>query len=162
MAQPYLPFLISVGQSGAFQDNMKYATPFDTKEEFGLWIKHVPFTPYPKNKELVTQSWADEQGEDVYLSPNGVMSEAYDLEVEFVYYASDGLANERIQAFIDRIKGKWLRIYDCYTRMGRQGVYLEEFGSDPTFQRRGLKDTVLFKVKFRVNDPQTNIILTQQ
>jgi len=155
----YIPFLIAVGQAGAYSDSMSYDKPFCTRESYGLWIKHIPFISYPQIKELTKQDWIDEQGEDVWLPTTGVMQSAFDMEVEFVYYAKDGMANERINAFIDRIKGKWLKVYDSYTRKGYRGVYLTEFGSEPTFRRRGLQDSVQFKVKFRVNDPATDVAL---
>lgn len=159
MADIYKPFLIAVGRAGAYSDDMTYDPPFDTRESFGLWIKHIPYTTFPKIKDVVAQNWADEQGEDVWLPTTGIMNDAYDLSVEFVYYANDGMANERIRAFVERIRGKWLKIHDGYTNIGRQAVYLQEFDQEPTFLRRGLKDVVIFKVSFRVNDPSTNITL---
>lgn len=159
MAEVYKPFLIAVGEAGAYSDSMKYEKPFDTRESYGLWIKHVPYMMFPKVKDIVTQNWADEQGEDTWLPTAGIVNEAYDLSVDFVYLAKDGMANERIRAFIERIRGKWLKIHDGYTNIGRQGVYLQEFDQEPTFLRRGLRDVVIFKVSFRVNDPNTNIVL---
>lgn len=160
----YKPFLIAVGVSGCYTEMMEYEEPFDTKSSYNLWIKHAPYKVFPQIKDIVTQDWKDEQGEDVWLPPTGVMSAAYDYDVEFVYYENDGMANENIRAFIERIKGKWLKIYDTYTGLGRKGVYVKEFDADPPFKRRAnsvgsSRDYVSFKVKFRVNDPNTDVLL---
>ena len=168
----YQPFLISVGESGCYKESgMKYEKPFDTLRSYGLFIKHAPYKVFPQIKNIVTQDWPDEHGEDVFLPKSGIINKAYDYEVEFIYLADDGMATERIRAFCDKIKGKWLQIYDTYTIMGRKGVYVEEFDSDPTIRRRKvmgvdqdgasiIRDYVYFKVKFRVNDPDTNVVLS--
>lgn len=152
----YKPFLIKVGQAGAYKDDMTYEAPFCTRESFGLWVKHVPYTIQSNIKNPVTQSWIDENGDDVFLPQTGIKSEAYELPVDFVYYENDGMANVRIAQFVERIKGKWLKIYDTYTGICRKGVYVVDFDQDPTFYRRGTHDTVIFQVKFKVNFPNLN------
>lgn len=152
----YKPFLIKVGQSGAYTDGMTYGEPFCTKKDFGLWVQHVPYSMHQNTKTAVTQSWIDEDGDDVFLPSSGVKSEAFDLPINFVYYANDGMANVRISQFIERIKGKWLKVYDTYTGLCYKGVYFSGCESDPTFYRRGNHDTVIFQVNFRVNFPSIN------
>ena len=110
---------------------------------------------------------------DVWLPKTGIVNKAYDFDAEFIYYADDGMATENIRDFANEIKGKWLQIYDTYTKMGRNGVYVSEFDADPPFKRRkiqtreldengtpAIRDYVYFKVKFRVNDPNTDVVLT--
>lgn len=154
----YKPFLIAVGSSGCYSTGISYEQAFDTLEEYGLYIKHSPFTFRPRVKNIITQEWLDQNGEDVYI-PETITHEAYDLTCEFVYCRSDGMANENILNFLDRIEGKWLMIHDGYTNQGRQGVYVSGYNDEPTFQRRGKMDVVVFSVVFRVNDPDTNIVL---
>lgn len=149
----YLPLLIKVGKSGAYSKTMEYEDPFDTKESYGLWVKHTPFTIMPKTKVLISQTWNDENGDDVFLSDAGAKCEAFDWPVDFVYLENDGLAHERITEFINRIHGKWLRIQDSYSNMTRDGVYVSEVNMEPRFKRRGNKDLVIFSVTFRVNNP---------
>lgn len=149
----YLPLLIKVGKSGAYSKTMEYEDPFDTKESYGLWVKHTLFTVMPKTKVLISQTWNDEDGDDVFLSDAGAKCEAYDWPVDFVYLENDGLAHERITEFINRIHGKWLRIHDSYSKMTRDGVYVSEVNMEPRFKRRGDKDLVIFSVTFRVNNP---------
>lgn len=165
----YKPFLIAVGQGGAYSDSMVYDKPFDTNERFKLVVKHSPYTVYPKIKNLVTQNWKDEQGADVFLPPTGVMNDPYEFMVEFVYYEADedvghNVITNNIRDFVNLIQGKWLKIYDTYTEMGRQGVYVTEFDQDPDYKSRKrpdgrLQNYVTLKVKFSVNDPNTDIKL---
>jgi hypothetical protein len=63
------------------------------------------------------------------------------------------MAHVRIGDFVNRIRGKWLRVYDSYSKMTRDGVYVSEFDQEPRFKRRGDKDLVVFSVTFRVNNP---------
>lgn len=168
----YQPFLIAVGERGCYKESMAYQKPFDTFAKYGLYIKHAPYKIFPQIKNLVSQDWPDEHGEDVFLPTTGIVNKAYDYDVEFIYYSDDGMATERIREFCEEIKGKWLQIYDTYTKIGRTGVYVMEFDPDPTFVRRKIqlktmegkanvhRDYAYFKVKFRINNPNTNIVLT--
>lgn len=149
----YLPLLIKVGKSGAYSKTMEYEAEFCTKEAYGLWIKHAPFSILPKSKVLVSHEWKDEDGEDVFLSEYGTKCEAYDWKVDFVYLENDGMAHVRIADFVNRIRGKWLRIHDSYSQTTRDGVYVSEFDQEPRFKRRGNNDLVIFSVTFRVNNP---------
>ncbi len=154
----YLPLLIAVSKTaGAFSTDIEYNSPFDTKERFGLWVKHSPFTLRPKPKNIVSQTWQDEEGDDVFI-PDKIVHEPYEIEIEFIYYGNNDMANVNINAFLKEIEGKWLQMYETYTRIGRQGVYMIECDDDPTFKRRGT-DYVSFSVKFKVNDPDTDITL---
>lgn len=154
----YQPLLISVGAAGCFSSSMTYSVPFDTNAQYGLVIKHAPFSIAPKPKNIITQSWKDEDGDDVFL-PGTITREAYDLELEFVYFQPDNDANSQIRKFVSDISGKWLKVYDTYTKIGRQAVYMVEADDDPQFRRREGRDCLVFKVKFRVNDPNTNVQL---
>lgn len=156
----YLPLLIQTSKSaGAFSSSLEYNPVFDTLERFGLYIKHSPFTLRPKPKNIISQTWKDQNGDDEYI-PSVITHEPYEIELEFIYFRFDGMANVNIQAFIDAIEGKWLILYDCYTQIGRRAIYMIECDAEPTFKRRGLNDYAHFKVKFKVNDPDTNVKLS--
>lgn len=151
----YLPLYIKASKhlGGAYSKNIEYEDPFDTKDSYGLWAQHVPFTILPKTKGLVSQTWKDEDGDDVFLSQAGAKCEAYDWKVDFVYFENDGMAHVRIADFVNRIRGKWLRVHDSYSKTTRDGVYVSEFDQEPKFKRRGNRDLVIFSVTFRVNNP---------
>ena len=83
----YLPLLIAVGPSGCYKADLSgYDKPFDTFRKYRLYIKHVPYKVFPQIKEIVTQDWPDEHGEDVWLPPSGVVNKAYDLDTELSPY----------------------------------------------------------------------------
>lgn len=154
----YLPLLIATSTTkGAWSQNLTYNRAFDTKRDFGLYIKHSPFSIMPKPKNIITQTWKDEDGDDVFI-PDQIFHEAYEMELEFIYLWEDHLANKRIHDFIETIEGRWLKMYETYTQQGRGGIYLIEADTDPTFKRRA-NDYVSFKAKFRVNQPDLNIKL---
>lgn len=155
----YKPLLIAVSKKGGvFSESLEYETPFDTHAKYGLWIKHSPFTIRPKAKNIISQTWKDEDGDDIFI-PDTIYHEPYTVELEFIYLENDNNANENIRSFVQEIEGKWLKIYDGYTKIGRQAVIVSELEEDPTFKRRTW-DYVSFKVKFKVNDPDTNIVLS--
>ena len=54
----YKPFLIAVGSSGCYSSGISYAQSFDTKKEYGLYVKHSPFTFRPRVKNIITQEWS--------------------------------------------------------------------------------------------------------
>jgi hypothetical protein len=153
MASEYLPLYIKVGESGAYSDSMSYEEAFCTKEAFGLWNQHVSFVIAPKIKTPITQTWLDEDGDDVFLPPSGIKNESYDLTYSFAYIENDGMANVKISQFIKRIRGKWLKIYDCYTNTCRKGVYLEEIGEPNRYKRRGDQEVFEIELKFKCNFP---------
>lgn len=155
MADLYKPLYIKIGQSGAYSESMQYDRTIDTKYDFGLYVKSVPFIIQPQVKNIITQEWKDEDGEDAYI-PSVVTHKAYDFTVEFIYLWNDGMANVRINQFIETIRGKWLKIYDTYTQTCRKGCYMVECNNSPSFKRRFDMDYVYFKVKFKCNFPTNN------
>jgi hypothetical protein len=154
----YKPFLISVGKSGAYSDDMEYEDAFCTKEMYGLWIKHAPLTVAPKSKSPIRQSWLDEHGDDVWLPQEGIKHESYEYDVTFAYVEKTDLLTNNISKFVEKITGKWLKIYDTYTGMYRKGVYLESFDANPRFKRRYNNEMAILNVKFKCNFPPTTEI----
>ena len=159
----YKEFYIAIGEPGAYNASMAYSTPVGVYAECGALVKHMPFLLHKKAKEAVTQTWLDEEGDDVYLPKlsNGTAAtkhEAEDLTVEFAFHKSivtngtrlEDYANQQIGELIAQIDGNWLRIFDEYTGIGYDGVYFKGIGDDPRFMRRQ-HDTVIFGLVFRVN-----------
>lgn len=159
----YKDFYIAVGKPGAYSASMAYDTPTPVYETYGCLVKHAPYSIMAKIKNVVTQSWLDEDGDDVYLpqSSNGrpaIVHEAVDYTVQFVFHHSNVVggeslndyANQQIRRLVSDIEGRWLKIYDSYTGIGFDGVYLQDVDDDPRFHRRG-HDTVIFELNFKVN-----------
>ena len=151
----YKPLYIKIGQSGTYSDAMPYGEYIDTREKYGLWVKSVPFVIQPTIKNIVVQDWKDEDGEDTYIPTNPTIK-AYDLSVSLIYLWDDGMANTRIQSFVDDLRGKWLQITDTYTQKTYKGAYLVEVDGTPKFLRRGTRDYVEFQAKFKCNYPASN------
>lgn len=157
----YLPLLIAVGTNDP--SNTRYKV-YDTMADFGCYVKHVPFDLFPEVKNIHTQTWNDEDGDDEYM-PLKPRYKSYEMDIEFVYKGNYGDANQDILNFIQTIQGKWLKIYDTYSQIGRQMVRYVSMDEKATLYRRngvndkGGRDLVVFKLKFKVNDPITNIIL---
>lgn len=164
MAQRFKDFWIAVGQPGAYSKSMQYDEVFGLNARFGIKIKHSPYSPMPKIKNMVVQSWKDEDGDDVWLprvtdSATGtykpaITHEAVDFVPKFVIFGDAAVtnSNQAIRELLNAIEGRWLKIYDEYTQMGYEGVYLTDADDDPKFKRRSY-DYVEFELKFKVNGP---------
>ena len=111
------------------------------------------------------------------------MFEAYDAEFEMAYKGEElamnpfdlDLAFTRINAFKKWLSGNdttsgsgaELKIYSPFETIGRQGCYLLEISDEEpcvlTKQSKGNiyhENVATFKVKFRITDPMTDIVLT--
>lgn len=155
----------------------------DTFAEFGIVCCKVPFTVGCTVKQLPVRSWADENGEDVYV-PLKTVFEAYDARFEFAYKGQElatnpfnlNLAFRYINAFKNWLTGNdteegsgaELKIYSPFSTIGRQGCYLKSISDEePHVQTVGdsyndyHENVVTFSVTFRVTDPVTNIVLVK-
>lgn len=256
--EDYKDFLISIGKPGAYSaKDEDYQKAIGVYKTYHILIKHTPYNIFPKIKEPVTQTWKDENGDDVWLprttqnvevktnidrnllvndttneriiidgynltkdmlynvrivdtdgtvvtlldKESGAddihavsyinhqtiinygttpipgtpyvtytkikteyvpldLHEAFDFEISFVYYRKNpsdfGEMTKVITDFINAIKGRWLRIYDEYTGIGYDGVYLDSTDSDPRFKKRSY-DLAEFSLTFRVNGTLTTV-----
>ena len=63
-------------------------------------------------------------------------------------------------SFFQAVREGNFRVYDAYTKLGFQRVrYAGSNFEDATFKERGGTATVMFKVKFKVNDPVTRMTM---
>lgn len=149
-----------------FQKNKSGSPVLDTYTEWSIVCKDFPFMPYGESKDLPAREWADEDGEDTFF-PEEIKLKAYDIDVEFAYKGEMGTANSKIEAFLDYLTGKGntgtcLKVYDTYTKIGRQGVYYKSIDPDLFVRKSDEGDVITFKITFRVTDPRTSITLTAQ
>ena len=164
MAERFKDFWIAVGQPGAYSNNMQYDEVFGMNARFGIKIKHSPYSPMPKIKNMVVQSWKDEDGDDVWLPRvtggdmgtylPAITHEAVEFVPKFVIFGDTNAvnSNQAIREMLKLIEGRWLKIWDEYTQMGYEGVYLMDADDDPKFKRRSY-DFVEFELRFKVNGP---------
>lgn len=171
--------------------NEKYALLFrkgsntivNSYTQWGIVCVKVPFAIGGKTKEPAKREYYDEHGEDTYL-PTKLMMQAYDAEFELAYAGKElasnpfdlSLAESQIKTFKKWLtgndtaagSGSELKIYSPYSTIGRQGCYLTEISDEEPHlqlvQEAGNvynENVVTFKVKFRVTDPMTDIVLTE-
>ena len=105
----------------------------DVYETYHILCQELPFKHLPKSKELPSRDWHDEDGEDVFMSKEGLRFQAYDLKVTFLYDGIEENMSSDLRNFINYISdcrgdetGVFLAIYDEYTKIGRRGLYVKE------------------------------------
>lgn len=141
------------------------ASVIDTLDSWGIVCKDFPFKLYGEAKELPSQDWKDEDGDDEYI-PSELPIASYEIDVEFVYKGTINTANVYIRAFLDYLTGRGgtgaeLMVYDTYTKIGRQHVRYVSVGEDIFWRKEDCGDVVVFEVTFKVNDPVTEITLAK-
>ena len=137
----------------------------DTQTKWGIVCKDFPFQLYGDTKELPSRSWYDENGDDEYV-PKKLYIGAYEIDVEFAYKGNMYSANAAIRSFLDYLtgndglnQGALLSVYDTYTKIGRQHIRYVSVENTMTVRNESEGDVFTFTVKFKVNDPITNITL---
>ena len=137
----------------------------DVYETYHILCQELPFKHLPKSKELPSRDWHDEDGEDVFMSKDGLRFQAYDLKVTFLYDGIEENMSSDLRNFINYISdcsgstaGVMLAIYDEYTKIGRRGIYVKDISNDMYFYDDVNPNAIAsFKVKFRVTDPVTTL-----
>lgn len=134
-----------------------------TLAEWNIACRACPFKDDGESKEIYTNNWKDEHGEEAYI-PSVVYSEAYDLEVSFAYKGAVGSAYPALKSFRDYLRGNdgdgaELEIYSPYTGIGRKKCYLKSFPEKDFFQSN-VDEGLEFTVTFRVTDPVTDVTLS--
>ena len=139
----------------------------DTYATYKVACQEFPFKLFPESKEQPKRDWFDEDGEDVYISSEGIKVKAYDIEVKFLYVGKEADMATDLKNFINFLYGRTangsslLAIYDEYTQTGRRGMYVLSHSNDLFFYNDSSAEAIAsFKVKFRVTDPVTDVTLT--
>lgn len=137
----------------------------DSLEDFGMVCTDTPFMPYGETKKLPQRDWADEDGEDTYIPDNMPLS-AFDWEIGMGYKGDLSSAQDALKKFTDYLTGKdengsELKVYSQFTGIGRQGIYFKGMGGFD-FSKTNTEEVVTFKLKLRVTDPVTDVLLTKE
>lgn len=148
-----------------FQKMTSNAPVVDTFDNWGVVCKDFPFKLYGEAKELPSHDWKDEHGDDEYV-PSELKIASYEVEVEFAYKGEMNTANTNIKGFLDYLTGRGgtgaeLKVYDTYTRIGRQHVRYVSVDEDVFYRQEDGGDVVVFVVTFKINDPVTEITLSK-
>lgn len=143
-------------------------TTVDTTTAYGVYVAEMPYLLLGEAKELPSNNWHDEHGDDEYI-PSVLMMEAQEVEFTFAYKGDLSTASSSILSFIDFLRGadgtgaefSW---YDPYWKIGRQATRYMELDDDAEYgeyEEGGTKKCMVkFKVTLKVNDPVTRITLT--
>ena len=152
----------------------------DSQRLWNIVCQECPFKHLPETKDLPKRDWFDEDGDDVYIPTDGIKIKAYDMDVQFLYVGEEADMSTNLKGFIDFICGRTniingsivttnvtrsvlLKVYDEYTKTGRQGVYVQSVDNELYFFNDVSVDAIAqFKVKFRVTDPVTEIVLDNE
>lgn len=143
------------------------STVVDTSTAYGVYVAEMPYLLLGEAKELPSNNWHDEHGDDEYIPPQ-LMMEPQEAEFTFAYKGSIDSASASILSFLDFLTGadgtgaefSW---YDPYWKIGRQATRLLEVDDDAgygEYTEDGVKKCMVkFTVTMKVNDPVTRITL---
>lgn len=130
----------------------------DTLDDFEVYLKDIPFDYIEELKEVPSNSWYDEMGDDEYLPPGGVMSKGYEIDVEWAYKGAKDSANAVLARFInylrmgsDQTKSPFFTLYDNFTKITRHKVRLVKLHNDAELVRQDEQDILIFKTTLKVN-----------
>lgn len=130
-------------------------------EDFGFYETESHFYGGGAMKDVAKRDWYDEDGDDEFV-PDALKYKAYEMSVKFGYKGGMFSANEKLSELMDYLGGGAMKIYDSYNRVGRQGVRLMEISDDADLVRNTEDgDILIITIKFKVNDPRTDITLSK-
>lgn len=154
MIKGYKPFLIK---------KLKEGSSVIDSSKWNIYVKHIPFQIAGEVKNVNTETWLDENGDDEFV-PDTLLYKAYEMVCDFVFIGTHGTANAKINDFINYLsRDGMFSIYDTYTKIGRTNVRFSKGDSNPKvlYRRDGDNDIVVFSLTLKVNDPITQITLTK-
>ena len=133
------------------------ADAIDTASSFGMVAKSNPYPLLPEPKEVYSNDWKDEDGDDEYTS--GMYYQAFEFDVSFYVkaYSSDSASSEavlrsQVDSFFAKVRDGEFKTYDSYTGVGYKGVRYAGY-KEESFLRRGNWTRAIFTVTFKVNSP---------
>jgi hypothetical protein len=133
-----------------------------TTDVYAQWSIVVTSFPYltinAKPKNIASVKYYDQNGDYEYI-PATITYESQEFLVSFAYKGIKDAANMVIPAFISYISAE-ISLYYEYAKIGRQKCRIVEILPDPKLFRTGAKDMVEFSIRFKTNDPITNVILS--
>ena len=108
------------------------------------------------------------------LTPDGLYLESYDMEVEFGCKKMAGTQSGDVMASVSDVRNSvgtfleylrqsgFMKMYSGWTRTGRQNVRMDSVNDDAHWEpdEGDGQEFLVFKVKFKVNDPSTDVTLT--
>lgn len=130
----------------------------DLQASWGIVCTNFPFIIGGKVKNIAEENYFDETGSYIFF-PETPYYEPIEFSVRLAYKGAKDSANANISAFINYISGAEIAIYNEFMGMGRQKCWVTEHSIVDKIYRDTNKDILEFEIKFKCNDPMTNIIL---
>ncbi len=142
----------------------------ESVNKFGIFCKDIPFKIFDKVKAPAKRSFYDEDGDEEYISSEGLKLEAYTMKVEFACKKLEGNdstkfgtsvddVRAKVGTFLNHLKQGMFNLYSSYTRIGRQNVRLESVSDQAVWKSDDNGEYLCFEVTFKVNDPVTDVTL---
>lgn len=132
--------------------------------EWGLIAKTNPYPLLPNPKDPYKNDWHDENGDDEWVEK--MYYQPIEFEVSFYVKAyetgsesAEIVLRKQIDNFFSLIRTGEFKIYDSYNGVGRQRVRYAGY-SEEDFTKRGNWARAIFQIKFKVNDPITRMVMS--
>ena len=132
--------------------------------EWGLIAKTNPYPLLPNPKDPYKNDLHDENGDDEWVEK--MYYQPIEFEVSFYVKAyetgsesAEIVLRKQIDEFFSAIRAGKFKIYDSYNGIGRQKVRYAGY-SEEDFTKRGNWARAIFKIKFKVNDPITRMVMS--
>ena len=136
----------------------KVSTTTDIFTTYAMRVVEFPFIISGKPKNIASRTYFDETGDYEYI-PSTIYYESVEFVVKFAYKGAKDAANTAIANFLAYLAGAELTLYSAHLGVGRQKCRVSDAVEPIKFYRDGKKDITEFSVKFKCNDPNTNITL---
>lgn len=131
-------------------------------DEWNIRITDVPFRVKGDAKDLPENDWKDEHGAEAFL-PDELPVKSYDTTASFVFKGAKGTAGAKIKSFLDYLaNGGYFKMFIEEFNIGRQHVRYDSYDPNAEYiddddDNTDGEDIITFKVKLRVDDPETAI-----
>lgn len=137
----------------------KASTTTNIYTTYEMRVVEFPTIIYGKPKNIASRSYFDQTGDYEYI-PSTIYYESVEFSIKFAYKGTKDTAHTKIATFLAYLSGAELTIYSAFLGVGRQKCRVSDAVEPIKFYRDGKKDLVEFSVKFKCNDPNTNVTLT--
>ena len=124
--------------------------------DFGIVCTEVPFLPFGEAKDLPSNDWPDEHGEDVYI-PNSILFQPFDFDVELACKGdiNSNTAAEKMRDFMSYLttylNHDGIMVYFPYISDGRVACYKGIDMGD--YWQIGNDEFIEFTLKLHVASP---------
>lgn len=137
----------------------KGETITDVYAQWGIVVVNFPLLMIKaKPKNIATSKYYDKNGDYEYV-PEVITYESQEFTIKFAYKGDVNTYGINVPSFINYISAE-ISLYSEYAGIGRQKCRIMEISEPSIFYRTATKDKIEFSIRFKCNDPVTNVILS--